>query len=148
MIAVDTLNRHETNFRLTDLAQNDNNILPCFGAVAQLGERKAGSLEVRGSIPLCSTSKIKGLRVKRSPFFFGLLQNCCIAVLRSGVQAPLPHQNQKGLAFPLNPFYFNLLNIKIASFACDTMSTGKERKHHESAIETRHPLPWTRLLYH
>lgn len=26
-----------------------------YGAVAQLGERKAGSLEVRGSIPLSST---------------------------------------------------------------------------------------------
>jgi len=32
-----------------------------YGAVAQLGERKAGSLEVRGSIPLCSTKKLKGL---------------------------------------------------------------------------------------
>ena len=32
-----------------------------FGAVAQLGERMTGSHEVRGSIPLSSTFKIKGL---------------------------------------------------------------------------------------
>ena len=41
-----------------------------FGAVAQLGERKAGSLEVRGSIPLSSTSKIKGVNsIGLTPFF-------------------------------------------------------------------------------
>ncbi len=32
------------------------------GAVAQLGEHKAGSLGVRGSSPLSSTKKLKGLR--------------------------------------------------------------------------------------
>ncbi len=32
-----------------------------FGVVAQLGERMTGSHEVRGSIPLDSTNKIKGL---------------------------------------------------------------------------------------
>lgn len=31
------------------------------GAVAQLGERKAGSLEVKGSIPFSSTRNDKGL---------------------------------------------------------------------------------------
>ena len=33
-----------------------------------MGERKAGSLEVRGSIPLSSTRKVKGLRIHRNSF--------------------------------------------------------------------------------
>lgn len=32
-------------------------IVPHFGALAQLGERYAGSVEVSGSIPLCSISE-------------------------------------------------------------------------------------------
>lgn len=32
-------------------------IVPQFGALAQLGERYAGSVEVSGSIPLCSISE-------------------------------------------------------------------------------------------
>ncbi len=38
----------------------------CFGALAQLGERFAGSEEVSGSIPLCSTKPyfIKNLFLK------------------------------------------------------------------------------------
>lgn len=31
-----------------------------FGALAQLGERYTGSVEVSGSIPLCSTNLIAG----------------------------------------------------------------------------------------
>ena len=38
------------------------------GAVAQLGEHKAGSLGVRGSIPLSSTKKLKGLTNNASLF--------------------------------------------------------------------------------
>jgi hypothetical protein len=37
---------------------------PDFGAVAQLGERLHGMQEVRGSIPLGSTNKIKHLAQK------------------------------------------------------------------------------------
>ena len=40
-----------------------------FGAVAQLGERMTGSHEVVGSIPISSTSKIKGLSNIACPFF-------------------------------------------------------------------------------
>jgi hypothetical protein len=36
-----------------------------LGAVAQLGERMTGSHEVRGSIPLSSTNKIKSLPPSR-----------------------------------------------------------------------------------
>ncbi len=36
-----------------------------FGAVAQLGEHKAGSLGVRGSIPLSSTKNYTGVSDKR-----------------------------------------------------------------------------------
>ena len=39
------------------------------GAIAQLGERMTGSHEVRSSILLGSTNKIKGLTYKVSPFF-------------------------------------------------------------------------------
>ena len=39
-----------------------------FGAVAQLGEHKAGSLGVRGSIPLSSTKNFKRL-IARLAFF-------------------------------------------------------------------------------
>jgi hypothetical protein len=46
------------------------------GAVAQLGEHKAGSLGVRGSIPLSSTKNYKGLAISANPFFIGLSRNC------------------------------------------------------------------------
>jgi hypothetical protein len=42
------------------LAFLDPNIyIASYGDIAQLGERKAGSLEVRGSIPLVSTSQLE-----------------------------------------------------------------------------------------
>ena len=45
---------------------------PEFGAIAQLGERYNGIVEVRSSILLGSTNKIKGLAGKPAkPFFFG-----------------------------------------------------------------------------
>ena len=45
------------------------------GAVAQMGERMTGSHEVRGSIPLSSTSKKKDLwRIAVSPLCFDALQ--------------------------------------------------------------------------
>ena len=37
--------------------------VPCRGALAQLGERKVRNLEVRGSIPLCSTIKQSSVRM-------------------------------------------------------------------------------------
>ena len=40
---------------------------PCCGALAQLGERFAGSEEVSGSIPLCSTNQ------NRLPFGWSFL---------------------------------------------------------------------------
>ena len=40
------------------------------GAVAQMGERMTGSHEVRGSIPLSSTSKINLGLAKAGPFFY------------------------------------------------------------------------------
>ncbi len=42
------------------------------GAVAQLGEHKAGSLGVRGSIPLSSTKNSK--RIGESPILFYLAE--------------------------------------------------------------------------
>jgi hypothetical protein len=44
---------------LSDLNGHQAYSMGCsIGAVAQLGERKAGSLEVRGSIPRSSTFKV------------------------------------------------------------------------------------------
>ena len=40
------------------------------GAVAQMGERMTGSHEVRGSIPLSSTSKTNLGLAKAGPFFY------------------------------------------------------------------------------
>jgi hypothetical protein len=39
-----------------------NKLQPILGAIAQLGERNTGSVEVSGSIPLSSTNEIKDLR--------------------------------------------------------------------------------------
>jgi hypothetical protein len=50
-------------FPLTSLGRDVTVLLAVAGnngAVAQLGEHKAGSLGVRGSIPLSSTKKSKG----------------------------------------------------------------------------------------
>ena len=42
---------------LDPISRSANIVNALFGALAQLGERMAGSHEVRGSIPLCSTIK-------------------------------------------------------------------------------------------
>ena len=42
-----------------------------YGALAQLGERMAGSHEVRGSIPLCSTIEVEAVSLGWRPFSFG-----------------------------------------------------------------------------
>jgi hypothetical protein len=47
------LNHAKLNFRICEYIDLKNK----FGAIAQLGERIAGSDEVRGSIPLGSTKK-------------------------------------------------------------------------------------------
>ncbi len=49
------------------IARNSGKI----GAVAQLGEHKAGSLGVRGSIPLSSTKTKNGLTERSAHFVFG-----------------------------------------------------------------------------
>ena len=42
------------------LSINDDNTQPLCGAIAQLGERNTGSVEVSGSIPLSSTTFLRG----------------------------------------------------------------------------------------
>ena len=41
-----------------------------YGAIAQLGERNTGSVEVSGSIPLSSTKPIEGTTRRGVPFLF------------------------------------------------------------------------------
>ena len=47
-------------------------MIELYGALAQLGERMAGSHEVRGSIPLCSTIKNTATHIGW-PFFVFLI---------------------------------------------------------------------------
>ncbi len=45
-------------------------IVPQFGALAQLGERYAGSVEVSGSIPLCSIYIERHETLRNQGFFY------------------------------------------------------------------------------
>ena len=51
---------HNAKMPLDPHRRSANMVKHVFGALAQLGERMAGSHEVRGSIPLCSTIKTAG----------------------------------------------------------------------------------------
>ena len=51
---------HNAEKPLDPNRRSANMVKHVFGALAQLGERMAGSHEVRGSIPLCSTTKTAG----------------------------------------------------------------------------------------
>lgn len=53
-------------------------IILCIGALAQLGERKVRNLEVRGSIPLCSTNSKASIHAgfDRVGVFFVCRKSC------------------------------------------------------------------------
>ena len=54
---------HNAEKPLDPNRRSANMVKHVFGALAQLGERMAGSHEVRGSIPLCSTIKSQARRL-------------------------------------------------------------------------------------
>ena len=58
--------KYAINWELVDKTEQKHRLK---GAVAQLGERYNGIVEVRGSIPLSSTSFDKGLAKKANPLF-------------------------------------------------------------------------------
>ena len=58
---------HNAKMLLDPHRRSANMVKHVFGALAQLGERMAGSHEVRGSIPLCSTNN-SGDPFHGSPF--------------------------------------------------------------------------------
>ena len=61
---------HNAEKPLDPNRRSANMVKHVFGALAQLGERMAGSHEVRGSIPLCSTkfSQASGIVAGLFPF--------------------------------------------------------------------------------
>ena len=61
MLSMLILRAEKRSFFLTTIDRDVKLSTSKRGAVAQLGEHKAGSLGVRGSIPLSSTKNIKGL---------------------------------------------------------------------------------------
>ena len=73
-----------TNENINDIL---NNIENTYGVLAQLGERYTGSVEVSGSIPLCSTKKS---RSKERDFFIhcesnGISSRVSVYIIAVGV---------------------------------------------------------------
>ena len=75
---------------------------PNSGAIAQLGERYNGIVEVSGSIPLSSTKLVKGTTRLQAGFFCILDKPNCVAgasAFWSGSGWPVPLSGRKDLGF-------------------------------------------------